>query len=622
MAEQHDIALPTPGCSSPPLAGAVSQSAALNLLPSFLVHHPPWRLLLCSEHGCFLAEKQAIGHLKQFHHGLHLTQTVTSREIFRAIQQLHLIAGNADWTQLSDPIQPIPELGQPFPGYMCTVPECKYRSKSDKNAGRHLVHQHGWQGRENRYRPNQPKPLVVRPMQFLFSRSHPDPNGYILVIYRAPLYQFNPTTKGAREQNIWPAYGRESLLLRQPATLRPSTPPIPTVQAMSPPSTAPNTRLPLPIDPWMRRTGWHELFPAPKRDWIRGSSQLAGQVPGELVGTGLSDGKADVTPTIPGQQPASAPRTEEILERVEAEVAALIHEASDHIGSTSWQARAKLVCFVRTVRYTRPFNALRTQGGRRRYTRIWQRLLDYVIRISRCNEQVQQEHWGLILPEQVQTAADTVYLHARTLDRLGKKARQARARVPDATSTVEYSYHASELNAAVMNLSLALIAPEQRLRRAKQYPIIHFASALGLTQTGTFERARDYTGYLAGLIWVSRALCLFSWLPACPEPNIPEQRETRSEREALVGIGDDIGDSEDEDEGKEEVADILDAQDFLNEAEEDTYSGDRGDRNLYSPSSHRSDDSESEGLSDPSWQKRTRVIPSNSRFRRPQEDTT
>ncbi len=597
-------------------------------LPPFLLHYPQWRLLLCREHGCFLPEKAAVQHIAQFHQGLHLFLTTTVREFLQFIRQLDLIYDESQWTQLRDPIWPIPELGQPVQGYVCTVQGCTLRTKSAKNFTIHLHRQHGWDGRKNLHRPKQPRPQVIRPMQYLFSRSHPKSSGYILVHYNGPLHVHIPTRRGQLQGSLWPPCGRDSILLAQPRLPQPSTPPLQTQSTILTPSTAPSARLSPRQDPWLRRTGWDTMFPAHKRGWILQSSLSAGQTLPEHVKSTLSSGARGSSGAQGRVTVFTTSRTEKILGLVEEDVAVSLRQANDHIENTTWQARTKLTSFFQYQRTTHTFRPLATKGALQRYTRIWQRLLNYVIRISRHTEGEQYRKWGIILPQQVQQAADRVYLHGRGLRQLQIRAEQQPTRVSNPDLSIDWSYHASELSTSVNTLSMTLITPEQSFQEVKDYPLNHFASVLGLTNTGTFHTARTYTTFLAGLMWVCRAICLFNWLP--PNPDSPsalfigEQSGTdeitarttytpqaKAERDSYSDNEEDLEDLE-----EEEAEAILSAEGFLDQLKEDGDNGNQGQSDL-NPSDHSDEDQDKEEqLSLPTTQMTLRMEKSSTYFHR------
>jgi len=149
---------------------------------------------------------------------------------------------------------------------------------------------------------------------------------------------------------------------------------------------------------------------------------------------------------------------------------------------------------------------------------------------------------------------------------------------------------------------MALITPEQRLQRVKDYPLIHFASVLGLSRTGTFHTARSYTTFPAALIWVCRAICLFNWLPPNPEsPSalfISDRRGTDEIRAHTTHIpqtkAERIPNNDNKEDLEEEEAEaILSAQAFLDQPKEDRDGSDQGQSDL-NPSNHSDQDQDKE----------------------------
>jgi len=340
------------------------------------------------------------------------------------------------------------------------------------------------------------------------------------------------------------------------------------------------------------------MFPAHKRGWLLQSSLTTRLIRPEYVGSTLLGGVQGSPGGQEGVLVVTTHRTEEILQGVEEEVADLIQKANNHIEDTSWQARAKLVSFLRFQRANRIFRPLASRGGRRRYTQVWQQLLNYVIRISRHTETAQYRNWGIILPQEVQEAADQVCQHGRALRRLRIKGKRQLTRGWDADLAIERSHGAFKLWTSVNTLSMALITPEQRFCRVNEYPLVHFAHVLGITKTGTFHTARSYTSTVAALMWVSRAICLFHWLP----PTVGEQGRTE-EKGAYTTCTPQTGgesnpnsdneddseeeqaesnpDSDDEEDLEEEEAEaMLRAQKLLDQPLEDGNGSDQGQSDL------------------------------------------
>ena len=86
------------------------------------------------------------------------------------------------------------------------------------------------------------------------------------------------------------------------------------------------------------------------------------------------------------------------------------------------------------------------------------------------------------------------------LRRLQSRAHDHPTQVQDCEMAKEQRYYASKLNKAIGTLSLALIAPKQRLYYVKDYPLVHFTSVLGISRTGTLYLARKYTLFIIVLI--------------------------------------------------------------------------------------------------------------------------
>lgn len=65
---------------------------------------------------------------------------------------------------------------------------------------------------------------------------------------------------------------------------------------------------------------------------------------------------------------------------------------------------------------------------------------------------------------------------------------------------------------------MALITPAKRERRMQSYPLVYFLGILGLTDAGSYLRARDHSTYTSALIYTVRILFLHYYLPFGTDP--------------------------------------------------------------------------------------------------------
>lgn len=552
------------------------------LLPSFYHHDRAWRLILCLEHGVYLPHSRASKHIHSAHTGLHLIQPYATVDILRYIDGLDLIAAIEDWTPPIDPIAPIPALGQPFAGHLCLAPGCQFRCKHRKGMNRHLRVEHGWDALNKRRGHADRRPAQVAPMQYLFGRSNPVSQGFIRVHYPYSLYERASGLRGHEQGSIWPPCGSQSILIQSPSILPPSTPPAPAslLNWSSPhgdPANLDPQVYPDQTDSWMQRTGWQELFGGRCRRWIHQSSLRPGIPPGVMVFD------QDLTTATQGRPALSTRRTEKVCSVIEAHATALIQAAIDNVHTSSWRARVKLVSFTSTAARRRAFQPLKRVNSEKKYSQIWQRLLLCLIRVSRHRQQYQQQCWGLSLPEEVQNACDQAYSQALKILDLQKRHR--RSRTANIDEALDHSYVEDQLQQTLSDLSYALVAPSRRERAMTQYPVVYFAGILGLTSTGTFLRARDYTTHLAALVWISRAVFLFRWLPPSFRPLSPVQHRS-GRNEASVTPAASVGSESENNEsrsapynGDQANTDVDEVDHYFNSDGEGSYSSneDRAD---------------------------------------------
>ncbi len=401
-------------------------------LPKFYRYLPDLKIILCTECGWCVTRKNAVTHLGDPAHKLHISKREPRTEMVEAIAKLDLVEDKTNFVAPEQICSFQPELGIPFWGYQCAFnQDCFFRGKDSNSLNKHLRdHDHYINAQRSR---KGDCPVKVVAFQYPFGKNWIRHQSYIRVQPRLDMKEKPKDRTDATRTKL-----RQKRALRSESESGPQWPqkgtahvPLSVFESdqtrnqSESPSSKSDKYLISPIKssqwrndngnsnpdlcgPWIKRTGWLQMFGKRSLRFIYRSARRPDIVPGPFQL--ISDLEKDIMelkgPRVTVQFSISG--VEEIIRLILQAFDRVMTCTVETVSNSSWSVLESLNSNTDTIRYRKVFKRLRYLKSERTYISTWQHLISMLIRIWQFPEYIQLQYWGFTLNTNLKACLDAL----------------------------------------------------------------------------------------------------------------------------------------------------------------------------------------------------------------------